>query len=165
MYDLFLEIFPDLFFIAAVSDDCCPAVSFALLTVKHLFSRYRWQKERWALKERYAMYGRSSGVVPGVMWPTRSELEEIIAEEKEWSPQFQDTVDAVKAEAKELELKQQARIKQVESNVKNYAKELEKYREKLRKKEEEIEKAKAMKMAKVREIQVITILSFLHTDV
>ena len=49
----------------------------------------KWKLTRQHFAKRYAMEGKASGVDPSIMWPTRSELENIIKDEEEWNPSLQ----------------------------------------------------------------------------
>ncbi len=56
----------------------------------------QWQQDRWALCERYARYGRASGVNPALMWPTREELAETDEEERALEPQLRETMSTAR---------------------------------------------------------------------
>jgi len=114
---------------------------------------FKWQKERWALKERYAMYGRASGVDPGVLWPTLEELDEMRQEDDELHPKLEQTVEQMHqlrtARAKEIE----DRYVDVEKKAKEYPKLIAEYRNKLKAQQAAIDEEKRAKDDKIKEIQ------------
>ena len=66
-------------------------------TYQFHFQEYRNYKRRM-----YAKYGKESGVDPGVMWPTKEELQETLKDEAEWEPTLQEM--RAKAAAQKAEL-------------------------------------------------------------
>jgi len=114
---------------------------------------FKWQKERWALKERYATYGRASGVDPGVFWPTQDELEEIRQEDEELHPKLSVTIEQMQQSKAEREKETTARYAEVEKNAKEYPKLLEAYRNRLREQQRGIDEEKRVKDDKIKEIQ------------
>lgn len=55
----------------------------------HLKPKYR--------RKLYAKYGAASGVNPGLMWPSKEELQEKIADEEEWDPSLQAMLEDIAA--------------------------------------------------------------------
>lgn len=49
-------------------------------------------RSRKFLRKMYARYGAESGINPSVMWPSKPELQELIKDEQEWEPTFQQLV-------------------------------------------------------------------------
>ena len=60
---------------------------------------------RQAFARRYAKEGRASGIDPSIMWPTQSELENIIKETEEWCPSLQQMQLEIAEEQRAKELK------------------------------------------------------------
>jgi len=114
---------------------------------------YKWQKERWALKERYAVYGRASGVDPGVHWPTSDELEEKRREDEELEPKLLPTMIEMQRLKAEQQKAVEERYVELEQKTKEYPKIMEAHRKKLRTQQEAIEEEKRLKDDKVKEIQ------------
>ena len=59
-------------------------------------------KSRTNLRKMYVRYGAASGINPSIMWPSKTELEELIRDEQEWQPSFQQLVQKAK-EKQQLE--------------------------------------------------------------
>uniref|UniRef100_A0A5S6Q961 Large ribosomal subunit protein mL64 n=1 Tax=Trichuris muris TaxID=70415 RepID=A0A5S6Q961_TRIMR len=116
-------------------------------------NEYRWQSERRALRKRFAMYGKASGVDLSVLWPNDAELENLKYEEEHWKPKFESTIQLEKVMAMKADERTQQRIRNVEENAKNYGKALKEYNDKLEKKEREKLLAKQENERKIREIQ------------
>lgn len=107
------------------------------------------------MKQRYARYGRASGVNPGVMWMTRKELKEKTLEDKQWSWRFYESVARLKATREEERQKREAKMKDFEVRCKKYPEMLEQFRERLRARQREADEVAAQKAEQIQEIQVI----------
>ena len=57
-------------------------------------------KARKLCRKMYSRYGAASGVNPGICWPSKPELDELIKNEQEWEPTFEQLVQ--KAQEKRL---------------------------------------------------------------
>lgn len=64
-----------------------------------------WQKTAKHDRKLYGRYGSASGIDPATLWPTHAQLEEIIAEEKEWHPPLEVMLKNVAAKEKEFAAK------------------------------------------------------------
>ena len=60
-------------------------------------------------RRRYAKFGSQSDVDPRIMWPTKTELAEIIEDEKMWEPTLEMTLKIVQDKQREEETKQRLR--------------------------------------------------------
>ncbi|KRX56516.1 Growth arrest and DNA damage-inducible proteins-interacting protein 1, partial [Trichinella sp. T9] len=114
---------------------------------------FRWQRTRKALRERYAMYGRASGVDPGLLWPSSAELVEQQLEDDLWRPKLLETIEMEKAEIERKQQDRKNRLHAIELNLKNYGKLLKEYESRIQKKNAEALAVKLEKERKIREIQ------------
>ena len=69
---------------------------------------------RWQLGPRYAAkqfgrHGAASGVAPGSLWPSREQLRELEAEEREWCPSLAAMQESLRVQQLAAEQKRQAR--------------------------------------------------------
>lgn len=80
-----------------------------------------WYHETVKYKRKmYGRYGQVSGVLPGIMWPTKEDLEEIKEYERVAHP---DTIEEMVRKAKHAKLKEEEAIKEREEQLmKKYAK-------------------------------------------
>lgn len=60
-----------------------------------------WQKTARYDKKLFGRYGSASGVDPASLWPSPEELEELIAEEKQWHPPLEVILQNIEAKQKE----------------------------------------------------------------
>ncbi|KRX73361.1 Protein Asterix, partial [Trichinella sp. T6] len=114
---------------------------------------FRWQRTRKALRKRYAMYGRASGVDPGLLWPSSAELVEQQLEDDLWRPKLLETIEMEKAEIERKQQDRKNRLHAIELNLKNYGKLLKEYESRIQKKNAEALTVKLEKERKIREIQ------------
>ncbi|KRY13000.1 Growth arrest and DNA damage-inducible proteins-interacting protein 1 [Trichinella patagoniensis] len=114
---------------------------------------FRWQRTRKALRKRYAMYGRASGVDPGLLWPSSAELVEQQLEDDLWRPKLLETIEMEKAEIERKQQDRKNRLHAIELNLKNYGKLLKEYESRIQKQNAEALAVKLEKERKIREIQ------------
>ncbi|KRZ71461.1 Growth arrest and DNA damage-inducible proteins-interacting protein 1 [Trichinella papuae] len=114
---------------------------------------FRWQRTREALRKRYALYGRASGVDPGLLWPSSAELAEQQLEDDLWRPKLVETIEMEKAEAERKQQDRKNRMHAIELNLKNYGNLLKEYESRIQKKNAEALAIKLEKERKIREIQ------------
>lgn len=106
------------------------------------------------MKERYAKYGKDSGVNPGLMWMSGEELKEKIAEEADWSPQLFETVKLMKERKLAEKNLYESKLKKLEANIAKYPKEYEEYRAKLMAEQTKSDDYAVKKKQQIQEIQV-----------
>jgi len=114
---------------------------------------FQWQNERKHLKARYAEYGRECAVEPGLMWPSRQELDVIKDEDELFNPKLHETIAEVRRKAAELAETRKAQLVEVENKIKEYPKVLEAHRQKLLDQQEELDRDERQKREKVQKIQ------------
>ncbi|KAL1230873.1 Growth arrest and DNA damage-inducible proteins-interacting protein 1 [Trichinella pseudospiralis] len=114
---------------------------------------FRWQRTREALRKRYALYGRASGVDPGLLWPSSAELAEQQLEDDLWRPKLAETIEMEKAEAERKQQDRNNRMHVIEQNLKNYGNLLKEYESRIQKKNAEALAIQLEKERKIREIQ------------
>jgi len=114
---------------------------------------FKWQQERWALKERYATYGRASGVDVGVHWPTAEELEEKRQVDDELEAKLLPTIAEMQQLKAQRQKEEEQRFVELDKKAKEYPKIMEAYRQKLRAAQDEIDEENRMKDDKIKEIQ------------
>ncbi|KAF4092722.1 hypothetical protein AMELA_G00024100 [Ameiurus melas] len=76
-----------------------------------------WQKTEKYERKLFARYGFASGVDPVKLWPTASQLEELIQEEKQWHPPLEEMLKNIAAKEKERADKRLAREKLIAANM------------------------------------------------
>ncbi|KAL2101007.1 hypothetical protein ACEWY4_002768 [Coilia grayii] len=76
-----------------------------------------WQKTAKHDRKLFGRYGSSSGIDPSTLWPSRAQLEEIIAEEKQWQPSLEEMLQNIAVKDKELADKRRAREKLIAANM------------------------------------------------
>uniref|UniRef100_A0A915IE18 Large ribosomal subunit protein mL64 n=1 Tax=Romanomermis culicivorax TaxID=13658 RepID=A0A915IE18_ROMCU len=114
---------------------------------------FKWQKERWALKERYAKYGEASGVEPGVLWMNAQELAEKRTLDAQFNPNLVDTIKEFMAKNEAVEKSKLEKIKLVDENLKIYPKLMKEFLKKKEDKYLEIEKAQELRAKKLKEVR------------
>jgi len=57
----------------------------------------------------FSMHGKSSGVDPAILWPSKRELAEIVEDEKEWEPTLQERWEIMRAKLEEEEAERRQR--------------------------------------------------------
>ncbi|XP_033113921.1 growth arrest and DNA damage-inducible proteins-interacting protein 1-like [Anneissia japonica] len=82
------------------------------------------------IRKKYAKEGASSGVDPGLMWPSKEELEAQIAEEKEFEPSLQEMQNELLLEKQKRELEETKKAKIIETNMKKMPKLIAEYKKK-----------------------------------
>lgn len=75
-----------------------------------------WQKTAKYDRKLFGRYGAASGIDPAKLWPSHSQLDEIITEEKEWQPSLEQMVQNITIKDKELADKRRARYSNLCSN-------------------------------------------------
>lgn len=68
-----------------------------------------WQKTAKYDRKLFGRYGTSSGIDPASLWPTREQLDKIVAEENEWHPPLAVMLKNIEAREKELHQKRLAK--------------------------------------------------------
>ncbi|XP_041942619.1 growth arrest and DNA damage-inducible proteins-interacting protein 1 [Alosa sapidissima] len=76
-----------------------------------------WQKTAKYDRKLFGRYGSASGINPATLWPSPKQLDEIIAEEKQWHPSLEEMLQNVSAKDKELADKRAAREKLIAANM------------------------------------------------
>ncbi|KAL7850686.1 hypothetical protein SRHO_G00200350 [Serrasalmus rhombeus] len=76
-----------------------------------------WQKTERYDRKVFARHGSASGVSPALLWPSPAQLEQIIAEEKQWHPALEETLEKVAAKEKEIAAKRLAREKLIAASM------------------------------------------------
>ncbi|VDM96760.1 unnamed protein product [Thelazia callipaeda] len=79
---------------------------------------YRWQKELWAKRERFGIYGLASGVDPGELWPSIEEVQE--EEAIGWYEKYNDLLKIVKYSESSERAAALARLEEVTAAEKKY---------------------------------------------
>ena len=62
---------------------------------------YKYHSERTSLRRVVAWHGLSSDIDPAIAWPTKEELLEIKADEKDWEPTLQERWAQIEAKRAE----------------------------------------------------------------
>ncbi|XP_006874329.1 PREDICTED: growth arrest and DNA damage-inducible proteins-interacting protein 1 [Chrysochloris asiatica] len=107
----------------------------------------RWQLEpRYAAKQ-FARHGAASGVAPGSLWPSREQLSELEAEEREWCPSLAAMQESLRAQQLAEEQKRQAREQLIAEQMAKMPQMIEDWR---RQQRERWEKAQADKERRAR---------------
>ncbi|KAL4657985.1 growth arrest and DNA damage-inducible proteins-interacting protein 1 [Arapaima gigas] len=91
-----------------------------------------WQKTDKYDRKLFGRYGSVSGVDPAKLWPSPEELENLIAEEKEWQPSLEELLKNVEAKETEKANKQRAREKLIAANMAKMPKMIEDWRRETR---------------------------------
>ncbi|XP_022105498.1 growth arrest and DNA damage-inducible proteins-interacting protein 1-like [Acanthaster planci] len=104
-----------------------------------------WNLTRRGQAKRYAREGRASGVDPSIMWPTQSELENIIRDEKEWCPSLQQMQREIAEEKTVIELKRKKRQQQIAANMAKMPRLLAEHRKKMAEKAAQLQEQIAKK--------------------
>lgn len=68
-----------------------------------------WQKTAKYDRKLFGRYGAASGIDPASLWPTHEQLDQIVAEEKEWHPPLEAMLENIAAREKELNQKRLAK--------------------------------------------------------
>ncbi|XP_062388007.1 large ribosomal subunit protein mL64 [Sardina pilchardus] len=76
-----------------------------------------WQKTAKYDRKLFGRHGLASGISPETLWPSPKQLEEIIAEEKQWHPSLEEMLQNIAAKDKELAAKRAAREKVIAANM------------------------------------------------
>lgn len=114
-----------------------------------------WQKTSRYDRKLFGRYGLSSGIHPASLWPTREELDKIIAEENEWNSPLDVMLKNVAAKEKEEREKRLAKEKLIAANMAKMPKMIadwrrEKREAKLKLKEEKARRARLLAEARER---------------
>ncbi|XP_038057149.1 growth arrest and DNA damage-inducible proteins-interacting protein 1-like [Patiria miniata] len=94
-----------------------------------------WKMTRRYLAKQYAKQGKASGVDPSIMWPTQTELENIIKDEEEWCPSLQQMQSEIAEENHAIELKRKKREQLIAANMAKMPRMLAEHRKKMTEKE------------------------------
>lgn len=68
-----------------------------------------WQKTAKYDRKLFGRHGSASGIDPATLWPSPQQLEEIIADEKQWHPSLEEMLQNIAIKEKELADKRRAR--------------------------------------------------------
>ncbi|XP_071765799.1 large ribosomal subunit protein mL64 [Centroberyx gerrardi] len=114
-----------------------------------------WQKTAKYDRKLYGRYGSASGIDPATLWPSPDQLEEIIADEKEWHPPLQVMLKNIAAKEKEETEKRLAKEKLIAANMAKMPKMIadwrrEKRESKVKQKEEKARRTKMLAEARER---------------
>jgi hypothetical protein len=100
-----------------------PPLVRAQLTLKDIPDiKFLHQMKAPAVRKRYALYGRASGLKPGVMWPSRDELQDLKSYERVFCKPLQEMTDEVRAQREREAEKRRLREKEVTENLKKLPK-------------------------------------------
>ncbi|XP_071031747.1 large ribosomal subunit protein mL64-like [Oncorhynchus clarkii lewisi] len=102
-----------------------------------------WQKTAKYDRKLFGRYGSSSGIDPAKLWPSHAQLEEIIAEEREWNPPLQVMLKNVEAKTKEANAKRLAKEKLVAANMAKMPKMVADWRKEKREAKQKLKDEKA----------------------
>ncbi|XP_004715646.1 growth arrest and DNA damage-inducible proteins-interacting protein 1, partial [Echinops telfairi] len=107
----------------------------------------RWQLgPRYAAKQ-FARHGAASGVAAGSLWPSREQLQELEAEEREWHPSLAAMQESLRVQRLAEEEKRQAREQLIAERMAQMPQMIEDWR---RQQRERWEKAQADKQRRAR---------------
>lgn len=115
--------------------------------------RYLWQFRHAVVRKRYATYGKASGLKPGVMWPSKEELQYIKAYEQTFHRPFYEMVSKAKAIQDEREDSHQKRRQLIEDNLKQLPKWKKEFWDKYKKMNDDIEAEKQKKEKLIQEVR------------
>ncbi|CDQ82001.1 growth arrest and DNA damage-inducible proteins-interacting protein 1-like [Oncorhynchus mykiss] len=102
-----------------------------------------WQKTAKYDRKLFGRYGSSSGIDPAKLWPSHAQLEEMIAEEREWNPPLQVMLKNVEAKTQEANAKRLAREKLVAANMAKMPKMVADWRKEKREAKQKLKDEKA----------------------
>ncbi|CAD5123536.1 DgyrCDS11875 [Dimorphilus gyrociliatus] len=85
----------------------------------------------------FGKYGSKSGIHPGIHWPSKEELKELIEEEQIWEPSLAERMNTVLAEENEIRSTKLKKEEEIAKNLKNMPKYIAQFEKKLEKVEEE----------------------------
>ncbi|XP_012645933.1 large ribosomal subunit protein mL64 [Microcebus murinus] len=107
----------------------------------------RWQRgPRYAAKQ-FGRHGDASGVAPGSLWPSREQLRELEAEEREWHPSLAAMQESLRAKQLAEEQKRRDREQRIAESMAKMPQMIENWRQQQR---ERWEKAQADKERRAR---------------
>ncbi|KAK2832886.1 hypothetical protein Q5P01_016775 [Channa striata] len=114
-----------------------------------------WQKTARYDRKLFGRYGSGSGVDPASLWPSREQLDKLVAEESEWHPPLEVMLKNIEAKEKEETKKRLAREKLIAANMAKMPKMIadwrrEKRESKQKLKEEKDRRAKLLAEARER---------------
>ncbi|KAM4634480.1 large ribosomal subunit protein mL64 [Polymixia lowei] len=114
-----------------------------------------WQKTARYDRKLYGRYGSASGIDPATLWPSAGQLEELVAEEREWNPPLQVMLKNIAAKEKEETAKRLAKEKIIAANMAKMPKMIadwrrEKRESKVKLKEEKARRGKLLAEARER---------------
>ncbi|KAL0993005.1 hypothetical protein UPYG_G00102070 [Umbra pygmaea] len=102
-----------------------------------------WQKTAKYDRKLFGRYGFSSGTDLAKLWPSHAQLEDMIAEEREWNPPLEVTLKNVEAKEKEANAKRLAREKLVAANMAKMPKMVADWRKEKREAKQKLKDEKA----------------------
>ncbi|WAR22928.1 G45IP-like protein [Mya arenaria] len=113
-------------------------------------SNRKYLKSRSFYRKMYAAYGSTSGVKPGIMWPSKGELQDLQEIERDWTPSFQDMVKKLQQEKTSHMEEERLRIEDVQKNMEKMPDLIAEYKKK-QLKAAEVETSKSEKIEKIQE--------------
>ncbi|XP_013780419.1 growth arrest and DNA damage-inducible proteins-interacting protein 1-like [Limulus polyphemus] len=69
------------------------------------------------LRKYYAAFGSSSGLNPGIMWPTKAELKDILEHDSVFHPSLQDMLSKVRHQREKEEREKKLREQEIKNNI------------------------------------------------
>lgn len=102
-----------------------------------------WQKTAKYDRKLFGRYGSASGIDPASLWPSHDQLEEIIAEEKEWHPTLEVMLKNIEAKEKEETEKRLAKEKLIAANMAKMPKMIADWRREKRETKRKLKEQKA----------------------
>ncbi|XP_006175439.2 growth arrest and DNA damage-inducible proteins-interacting protein 1 [Camelus ferus] len=107
----------------------------------------RWQLGPRHVAKQFARHGAASGVAAGSLWPSREQLRELEAEEREWYPSLAAMQESLRVQQLAEEEKRQAREQLIEERMAKMPQMIENWR---RQQQERREKEQADKERRAR---------------
>ncbi|XP_075403988.1 large ribosomal subunit protein mL64 [Tenrec ecaudatus] len=107
----------------------------------------RWQLGPRHAAKQFARHGAASGVAAGSLWPSREQLQELEAEEREWCPSLAAMQESLRVQRQAEEEKRQAREQLIAERMAQMPQMIENWRQQQR---ERWEKAQADKQRRAR---------------
>ncbi|XP_028268293.1 growth arrest and DNA damage-inducible proteins-interacting protein 1 [Parambassis ranga] len=87
-----------------------------------------WQKTARYDRKLFGRYGSASGIDPASLWPSKEQLDRIIAEEREWNPPLEVMLKNIEAREREETEKRLAKEKIIADNMAKMPKMVEDWR-------------------------------------
>ncbi|XP_074552928.1 large ribosomal subunit protein mL64 [Halichoeres trimaculatus] len=104
-----------------------------------------WQKTARYDRKLFGRYGSASGIDPASLWPSHEQLEQIIAEEKEWHPTLEVMLKNIEAIEKEETEKRLVKEKLIAANMAKMPKMIADWRREKRETKRKLKEEKAQR--------------------